>query len=159
MGRYSIILTAVFLLLTGCGSTQYPDHIWAPKSAPLEFGTVPEMEDLANRCNNGYYNGFSPQNLFPIMSQRCETIEKGNRICATELIDSETHEYLGQEYDSKTKSWSLVTKKDTNYYHYMLNLYINAKGVVYDCKASYGHHVQVSKKPKEGTLAARLPKE
>ena len=47
MGRYSIILTAVFLLLTGCGSTQYPDHIWAPKSAPLEFGTVPEMEDLA----------------------------------------------------------------------------------------------------------------
>lgn len=159
MGRYSGLLTVFFLLLTGCGSTQYPDEIWAPKSAPYKYGGSPEMEDIAKRCNNGYYSGFSPENLFPIMSQRCEKIENGNSICAAELIDSETHKYLGQEFDSKTNSWHSVTKEDTNYYHYMINLYINTKGLVYDCKASYGHHVQVSKKPKEGTLAAKMPKE
>ena len=41
---------------------------------------------------------------------------------------------------------------------YVINLYINDKGIVYDCKAGEGHAALIYKsEPEKGSIAAKLP--
>lgn len=159
MHRHSITLGLVFLLLAGCGPIKlyYSDATWAPESAPTSTAHYPQMTDNARRCNNGFYTGLSAQNIDPLMSQRCEKLEDGNSICAFRIIDWRIETERRDVYDP-------VTKKTTSKYvdveydnTYMINTYINEKGIVYDCRAESAHYEFVPPKPQPGTLAYKLP--
>ena len=159
MRKYIIPLGLFFLLFTGCGPIElyYSDATWAPKSAPTTIAQHPQMTDNARRCNNGFYTGLSVQNIDPLMTQRCEKLEDGNSICASRVIDWEINSETRDVYNPVTKDTS-SKYVDVEYdYTYMINLYINKKGIVYDCRAESAHYESLPSKPKPGTLADKLP--
>ena len=160
MRKYGIPLSIVFLLLTGCIGIHFPDTVWVPKSVPVMQGEDHEMGGIANRCNNGYYTGFSTQNLDKRMSQRCEHIDNDNTICSVKAIDRRRHYQYREVYDPNTKKSHYENVLITDYDHYVINMYINEKGLVSDCKAEEGHFALFfDPTPAPGTLSSKLSME
>ena len=162
MNKYNATLAMVFLLLTACGviKTFYSDAMWAPKSAPSMGGHYPEMRDNARRCNSGFYTGMSAQNVDPLMSQRCEKLDDGNSVCAVEAIDTRYETERRQEFDIIEKKYVTRNVTVTHYYVFMINTYINEKGIIYDCRAEDAQYWwSKPESPKPGSLADRLPKD
>ena len=161
MNRYNMLLAMVFLLLTACGAMQtyYSEAMWAPKTAPTMSGSFPEMRDNARRCNNGFYTGMSAQNIDQRMSQRCEKLDDGNSVCAVEAIDTSYTTERREVYDPVLNKYFTQNVTVTHYYVFMINTYINDKGIVYDCRAENAQYWwSKPESPKPGSLADRLPK-
>ena len=161
MNRYNILLAMAFLLLTACGAMQtyYSEAMWAPKTAPTMSGSFPEMRDNARRCNNGFYRGMSAQNIDQRMSQRCEKLDDGNSVCAVEAIDTSYTTERREVYDPVLNKYFTQNVTVTHYYVFMINTYINDKGIVYDCRAENAQYWwSKPESPKPGSLADRLPK-
>lgn len=158
MRKYYILLSVIFLLLPGCLEFQYSDALWAPKESPKMEGERPEMHDITHGCNNGYYTGFSASNLDPRMSSLCEPLDNGNKICAVKAVDGYSYWTTEQVYDRYRKKWVTETVHKRQYETFMLNIYINAKGLVYDCKGELGNFsFFTTKKPAPNSLASQLP--
>ncbi len=157
MYRYGAPLFLVFLLSSGC-AVRYPDNIWAPKSVPEMFSSGYAMRNIASKCNDGFYTGFSAKNLDQRMSQRCEHLDGGNIICAVRGLDDRSRYELRPVYDSSTKKTEYKYEYIPENDRYVINLYINDKGIVYDCKAGEGHAALIYKsEPEKGSIAASLP--
>lgn len=158
MRKYCMVLSMVFLLLSGCIKLYFSDSMWAPSSAPVITADFPEMRENADRCNNGFYTGLSIQNIEPYMSQRCEKLGNGNSICAIRAIDRRSETVAKEEYDPLTKKTSTQYVRETTFYTYMINTYINEKGIVYDCRAENAQYALFTPDPpRSGSLADRLP--
>lgn len=136
-----------FLLLTGCGAYQYSDALWVPQDAPRWWGEDNEMGSIAARCNAGYYKGFSTDNLNAMLSTLCEPLKNGNKICAVESTDEYIYWTTESTYDHERKTWTTQQVKNTGYRTYMINTYINPKGLIYDCKAERGEYALFKKRP------------
>lgn len=161
MNRYNILLAMVFLLITACGviDTYYTDVMWAPKTAPIMCGDYPEMRDNARRCNNGFYTGMSAKNVDQRMSQRCEKLDEGNTVCAMEAIDTWYETERRQEFDIIEKKYVTRDVTVTHYYVFMINTYINDKGIIYDCRAENAkYRWDKPESPRPGSIADKLPK-
>ena len=158
MRKYCMVLSMVFLLLSGCIKLYFSDSMWAPDSAPVVRGEFPQMRENADRCNKGFYTGLSTQNIEPYMSQRCEKLGNGNSICAIRAIDRRTENVAKEEYDPIIKKKITRCVKETQFYTFMINTYINEKGIVYDCRAEDAQYSFFTPDPpRAGSLADRLP--
>lgn len=149
----------IFLLLTGCGSMQYSEEIWAPEKVPTMYGEDNEMRDIAARCNGEFYKGFSTQNLAAKMTEQCRPLRNGNMLCAMEAVDEYTYLEDRDVYDDKKKTWVKESKRQTGYRTYMINVYIKPPGLVYDCKAERGEHKLFAKKVDNFSIGTELPHE
>lgn len=157
MRIYSAVLSLFFMFLAGCGGIQYSDEIWAPPKAPLWHGEDDEMRTNAARCNTGFYKGFSPANLNPRLSAVCKPLAGGNKICAVEAVDKREYWETESVYNEAKKRWETVQVLRTTYTSYMINPYINSKGLIYDCKAERGEFFFFKRKNTVENTSAPLP--
>lgn len=126
-----------FLCLPAC-ALQYPDELWAPEKPPHWYGENDEMYNIVRWCNQGHYTGFSKANLQPLMTEMCNALTEGNKICAFELTDENTT--IGQTlvWNDSKKEYDLEMIEETDHKFYLINLYIDKNGIVYDCKGAEG---------------------
>lgn len=131
------VLAICFVCLPAC-ALQYPAELWAPEKAPHWHGENDAMYSIVRWCRQGHYTGFSTANLTPVMSRMCKAIEGGNKICVLEMTDENTSTGYAYVWNDAKNEYELQLVEDTDRKFYLINLYIDKHGIVYDCKGGEG---------------------